>query len=143
MDSHASWTLALCSRTVASLLPSAASGGTGPSLCRPYLVWGQGGGASVLGCVSLAPLHLADQGGLKTQPDSAMDLLGEATPCHLWVSGSSAERQIKCCWAASGEKGQVDVSLGHRRAGAKALKSPQPRFSTRAECVLGARGWWS
>lgn len=42
MDSRASWTLVSSSRIVASLPPSAASGGTGPSLCRPYLVWSWG-----------------------------------------------------------------------------------------------------
>lgn len=128
-----------CSRTVASSLPSAASGGTGPSLYRPYLVWG-------LGCVSLAPLHLADQGGPKTQPDSATDLLGQATPCHLWVSVSSAERQMEYCWAASGEKGQADVSLGTQKGWCEGPEhlpslSSQPGLIMSSGHVAGGHVW--
>ena len=88
----------------------------------------------------LLPCSLLTKVGLR--PSSATDLLGEAIPCHLWVSVSSAERQIDYYWAASGEKDQEGHVFGiHRRAGVRAPECLlRLGFSTRANYVLRAFG---
>lgn len=43
----------------------------------------------------LCPCTLLPEVGLRSSPNLPIGLLGDAIPCHLWASVSSAERQIE------------------------------------------------